>query len=69
MHLRRLAMPTDLTGSGDCRTHGRSRSLGVRLNVISFLVEGFRQRAQMFEDDTKLLMKLKSGTVEANLNP
>ncbi|KAG2311920.1 hypothetical protein Bca52824_023477 [Brassica carinata] len=51
------------------RTHGRSRSLGVRLSVISRLVEGFRQRAQVFEDDTKLLMKFKSGTVEANLNP
>lgn len=53
MHLRRLA-----------RTHGRNRSLGVGLSVISRLVE----RAQVFGDDTKL-MKLKSGRVEANLNP
>ncbi|ESQ30445.1 hypothetical protein EUTSA_v10011193mg [Eutrema salsugineum] len=61
---------TDLSGSGDFRTHGRTRSVGVvGLSVISRLAEEFGQRAQVFGDDTKFLMEVKSGQVEANLNP
>ncbi|CAH2036321.1 unnamed protein product [Thlaspi arvense] len=60
---------TDLSGSGDYRTHGRTRSVGVGLSVISRLAEEFGQRAQVFGDDTKFLMEVKSGQVEANLNP
>uniref|UniRef100_A0A1J3D8C8 Myosin-3 n=1 Tax=Noccaea caerulescens TaxID=107243 RepID=A0A1J3D8C8_NOCCA len=59
---------TDLDSvSGDFRTHGRTRSVG--LSVISRLAEEFGQRAQVFGDDTRFLMEVKSGQVEANLNP
>ncbi|KAF3498683.1 hypothetical protein DY000_02054138 [Brassica cretica] len=58
---------TELSGSGgDFRTHGRTRSVGVGLSVISRLAEEFGQRAQVFGDDTKFLMEVKSGQVEAN---
>ncbi|KAF8097294.1 hypothetical protein N665_0291s0003 [Sinapis alba] len=60
---------TDLSGGGDFRTHGRTRSVGVGLSVISRLAEEFGQRAQVFGDDTKFLMEVKSGQVEANLDP
>ncbi|XP_048626878.1 myosin-3-like [Brassica napus] len=61
---------TELSGSGgDLRTHGRTRSVGVGLSVISRLAEEFGQRAQVFGDDTKFLMEVKSGQVEANLDP
>ncbi|KAF3523766.1 hypothetical protein F2Q69_00046654 [Brassica cretica] len=61
---------TELSGSGgDFRTHGRTRSVGVGLSVISRLAEEFGQRAQVFGDDTKFLMEVKSGQVEANLDP
>ncbi|KAL0796876.1 hypothetical protein Bca101_068253 [Brassica carinata] len=60
---------TDLSGSGDFRTHARTRSVGVGLSVISRLAEEFGQRAQVFGDDTKFLMEVKSGQVEANLDP
>ncbi|KAF2558581.1 hypothetical protein F2Q68_00015868 [Brassica cretica] len=48
-------------------TTGRSGSVG--LSVISRLAEEFGQRAQVFGDDTKFLMEVKSGKVEANLSP
>ncbi|KAF3590062.1 hypothetical protein F2Q69_00029682 [Brassica cretica] len=48
-------------------TPGRSGSVG--LSVISRLAEEFGQRAQVFGDDTKFLMEVKSGKVEANLSP
>ncbi|XP_013591615.1 PREDICTED: myosin-3 [Brassica oleracea var. oleracea] len=61
---------TELSGSGgDFRTHGRTRSVGVGLSVISRLAEEFGQRAQVFGDDTKFLMEVKSGQVEASLDP
>ncbi|KAH0850359.1 hypothetical protein HID58_095601 [Brassica napus] len=61
---------TELSESGgDFRTHGRTRSVGVGLSVISRLAEEFGQRAQVFGDDTKFLMEVKSGQVEANLDP
>ncbi|CAF1934769.1 unnamed protein product [Brassica napus] len=39
------------------------------LSVTSWLAEQFRQRTQVSGDDTKVLMELKYGKVEANLNP
>ncbi|KAH0926279.1 hypothetical protein HID58_018535, partial [Brassica napus] len=58
---------SDFSVSGDFRTPGRSGSVG--LSVISRLAEEFGQRAQVFGDDTKFLMEVKSGKVEANLSP
>ena len=46
---------------------GRSMSAGV--NVISRLAEEFEQRSQVFKDDAKFLVEVKSGQVEASLNP
>ncbi|XP_010463346.1 PREDICTED: myosin-3-like [Camelina sativa] len=62
---------TDLDSGGSHfqMGHGRSRSVGVGLSVISRLAEEFGQRAQVFGDDRKFLMEVKSGQVEANLNP
>ncbi|CAH8355756.1 unnamed protein product [Eruca vesicaria subsp. sativa] len=58
---------SDLSASGDFRTHGRTSSVG--LSVISRLADEFGQRAQVFGDDTKFLMEVKSGKIEANLSP
>ncbi|KAL1192616.1 Myosin-3 [Cardamine amara subsp. amara] len=62
---------TDLDSGGSLfqMGHGRTRSVGVGLSVISRLAEEFGQRAQVFGDDRKFLMEVKSGQVEANLNP
>ncbi|MQL72214.1 hypothetical protein Taro_004528 [Colocasia esculenta] len=49
------------------RTMDREMSIG--LNVISRLAEEFEQRAQVFADDTKFLIEVKSGQTEADLNP
>ncbi|KAI4328583.1 hypothetical protein L6164_020923 [Bauhinia variegata] len=46
---------------------GRSMSAG--LSVISRLAEEFEQRSQVFGDDAKFLVEVKSGQVEASLNP
>ncbi|CAH8255169.1 unnamed protein product [Arabidopsis lyrata] len=63
------ATDLDSGGSHYQMGHGRSRSVGVGLSVISRLAEEFGQRAQVFGDDRKFLMEVKSGQVEANLNP
>ncbi|KAG7594707.1 IQ motif EF-hand binding site [Arabidopsis thaliana x Arabidopsis arenosa] len=63
------ATDLDSGGSHYQMAHGRSRSVGVGLSVISRLAEEFGQRAQVFGDDRKFLMEVKSGQVEANLNP
>ncbi|CAB4295995.1 unnamed protein product [Prunus armeniaca] len=54
--------------------HRRQDSNGVRpmsagLSVISRLTEEFDQRSQVFGDDAKFLVEVKSGQVEASLNP
>ncbi|KAK7273558.1 hypothetical protein RIF29_14614 [Crotalaria pallida] len=54
--------------------HRRQESNGTRstsagLNVISRLAEEFEQRSQVFGDDAKFLVEVKSGQVEASLNP
>ncbi|KAK8616166.1 hypothetical protein V6N13_017726 [Hibiscus sabdariffa] len=45
------------------------RPTGAGLSVISRLAEEFEQRSQVFGDDAKFLVEVKSGQVEANLNP
>ncbi|XP_039038113.1 myosin-1-like [Hibiscus syriacus] len=45
------------------------RPMGAGLSVISRLAEEFEQRSQVFADDAKFLVEVKSGQVEANLNP
>ncbi|PPS08975.1 hypothetical protein GOBAR_AA11665 [Gossypium barbadense] len=54
--------------------HNGPESNGLRptsagLSVISRLAEEFEQRSQVFGDDAKFLVEVKSGQVEANLNP
>ncbi|KAI3734237.1 hypothetical protein L6452_13702 [Arctium lappa] len=39
------------------------------LSLISRLAEEFEQRSQVFGDDARFLVEVKSGQVEANLNP
>ncbi|KAK4479695.1 hypothetical protein RD792_015225 [Penstemon davidsonii] len=46
---------------------GRSTSAG--LSVISRLAEEFEQRSQVFGDDAKFLVEVKSGQVDASLDP
>ncbi|KAI3467910.1 hypothetical protein Pfo_024573 [Paulownia fortunei] len=46
---------------------GRSASAG--LSVIGRLAEEFEQRSQVFGDDAKFLVEVKSGQVEASLDP
>ncbi|XP_028766947.1 myosin-1 isoform X1 [Neltuma alba] len=45
------------------------RSMGAGFNVISGLANELEQRRQVFGDDAKFLVEVKSGQVEANLNP
>ncbi|KAL8534893.1 hypothetical protein ACS0TY_010795 [Phlomoides rotata] len=56
---------------GNMRIHesngGRSTSAG--LSVISRLAEEFEQRSQVFGDDAKFLVEVKSGQTEATLDP
>nr|AAB71526.1 unconventional myosin [Helianthus annuus] len=59
----------------DAATNGRRngvenvRPMSAGLSVISRLAEEFEQRSQVFGDDAKFLVEVKSGQVEANLNP
>lgn len=46
-----------------------TRSTSASLSVISRLAEEFEQRSQVFADDAKFLVEVKSGQVEASLNP
>ncbi|PSR90951.1 Myosin-1 like [Actinidia chinensis var. chinensis] len=45
------------------------RPVSAGLSVISRLAEEFEQRSQVFGDDAKFLVEVKSGQVEASLNP
>lgn len=45
------------------------RPMSTGLSVISRLAEEFEQRSQVFGDDAKFLVEVKSGQVEASLNP
>ncbi|WOH07497.1 hypothetical protein DCAR_0726927 [Daucus carota subsp. sativus] len=65
----------DRDSSWETGSNFRSReSNGVRpmsagLSVISRLAEEFDQRSQVFGDDAKFLVEVKSGQVDASLNP
>lgn len=45
------------------------RPMNAGLSVISRLAEEFEQRSQVFGDDAKFLVEVKSGQVDASLNP
>ncbi|TYJ00140.1 hypothetical protein E1A91_A13G067600v1 [Gossypium mustelinum] len=45
------------------------RPMSAGLSVISRLAEEFEQRSQVFGDDAKFLVEVKSGQVDASLNP
>ncbi|KAF5196462.1 myosin-1-like [Thalictrum thalictroides] len=45
------------------------REMSTGLCVISRLAEEFEQRSQVFGDDAKFLVEVKSGQAEASLNP
>ncbi|CAN6820126.1 unnamed protein product [Brassica oleracea] len=56
-------------GGGGGRQQQQQRPMSAGLSVIGRLAEEFEQRAQVFGDDAKFLVEVKSGQVEANLNP
>ncbi|KAL0920474.1 hypothetical protein M5K25_009613 [Dendrobium thyrsiflorum] len=49
------------------RLTGRDTTAGLK--TISHLTEEFEQRAQVFADDAKFLVEVKSGQAQANLDP
>ncbi|CAN0909026.1 VIII-1 [Linum grandiflorum] len=56
--------------SQETNGHGPGpRPMNAGLSVISRLAEEFEQRSQVFGDDAKFLVEVRSGQVEANLNP
>ncbi|KAJ9553939.1 hypothetical protein OSB04_017984 [Centaurea solstitialis] len=56
--------------SSDAESKGMSQSQTTAgLSLISRLAEEFEQRSQMFGDDARFLVEVRSGQVEANLNP
>lgn len=58
------------TGSNHRRQDSNgARPMSAGLSVISRLTEEFDQRSQVFGDDAKFLVEVKSGQVEASLNP
>ncbi|XP_059445474.1 myosin-1 isoform X2 [Corylus avellana] len=57
-------------GSSDKRVESNGlRPMSASLSVISRLAEEFEQRSQVFGDDAKFLVEVKSGQVDASLNP
>lgn len=49
--------------------HTAGREMNAGLSVISRLAEEFEQRSQVFADDAKFLVEVKSGQADASLNP
>ncbi|KAK4423286.1 Myosin-1 [Sesamum alatum] len=47
----------------------RGRSMSAGISVITRLAEEFEQRSQVFGDDAKFLVEVKSGQAEASLDP
>ncbi|GAA0155375.1 actin binding motor protein [Lithospermum erythrorhizon] len=45
------------------------RPTNAGLSVVSRLAEEFQQRSQVFSDDAKFLVEVKSGQIQASLNP
>ncbi|XP_010557555.1 PREDICTED: myosin-1-like [Tarenaya hassleriana] len=64
---------TDLDSASNFRAQtsngGGTRPMSAGLSVIGRMAEEFGQRSQVFSDDAKFLVEVKSGQVEANLNP
>ncbi|KAL5993399.1 Myosin-1 [Asimina triloba] len=50
-------------------SRGIEREMSAGLSVISRLAQEFEQRTQVFSDDAKFLVEVKSGQAEASLNP
>ncbi|KAK7280632.1 hypothetical protein RJT34_25697 [Clitoria ternatea] len=59
----------DVTSNHRRQESNGTRSMSAGLSVISRLAEEFEQRSQVFGDDAKFLVEVKSGQVEASLNP
>ncbi|XP_038720050.1 myosin-1 isoform X1 [Tripterygium wilfordii] len=58
------------TGSNDKgRESNGVRPMSTSLSVISRMAGEFEQRSQVFGDDAKFLVEVKSGQIEASLNP
>lgn len=60
------------SANGNARRNGHDnmRPMSAGLSVISRLAEEFEQRSQVFGDDAKFLVEVKSGQTDAaNLNP
>ncbi|XP_031101638.1 myosin-1-like isoform X1 [Ipomoea triloba] len=56
-------------GSNRALENNGVRPVRAGLSVIGQLAEEFEQRSQVFGDDAKFLVEVKSGLTEANLNP
>ncbi|KAG4906162.1 hypothetical protein JHK86_054646 [Glycine max] len=59
----------DVGGNHRRQESNGARSTSAGLSVISRLAEEFEHRSQVFGDDAKFLVEVKSGQVEASLNP
>ncbi|KAK7407806.1 hypothetical protein VNO78_09906 [Psophocarpus tetragonolobus] len=59
----------DIGGNHKRQESNGARSTTAGLSVISRLAEEFEHRSQVFGDDAKFLVEVKSGQVEASLNP
>ncbi|KAK9663834.1 hypothetical protein RND81_14G001600 [Saponaria officinalis] len=59
----------DGDGDGDTFKSNESRPMSASLSVISRLAEELEHRKQVFGDDAKFLVEVKSGQVDATLNP
>ncbi|KAL8224278.1 hypothetical protein R6Q57_019753 [Mikania cordata] len=51
------------------RNQDATNEMTAGLSLISRLAEEFEQRSHVFRDDAQFLVEVKSGQVEANLNP
>lgn len=68
-HHRRQESSSDIGSNHRRHESNGFRSMSAGLNVLSGLAQEFEQRRQVFGDDAKFLVEVKSGQVEANLNP
>ncbi|KOM46126.1 hypothetical protein LR48_Vigan06g143200 [Vigna angularis] len=59
----------DVGGNHRRQESNGARSTSAGLSVISRLAEEFEHRSQVFGDDAKFLVEVKSGQVEASLSP
>ncbi|WVZ26980.1 hypothetical protein V8G54_000011 (mitochondrion) [Vigna mungo] len=59
----------DVGGNHRRQESNGARSTSAGLSVISRLAEEFEHRSQVFGDDAKFLVEVKSGQIEASLSP